>query len=395
MGATAAMIDFFRGIRINLIRRPRSPRELLLRLAIVGAVAAAAGAPFLIASGGGSIEDVAGAEFRAALAELDAARAELATLRDANAAPADIQAQELHIAALEERTRLGYLKRDGDAPKEGALIPDFRLLDLDGTPVHLSEIGRPTVVNFWASWCAFCIEEMPDLQRVHELVGDRVTVIGINRGESLSTARRFTDQTGARYTLLLDLDDALGGRTGPYQIVGMPTTFYVGADGRVDTVRVGFHTLEDMTELVGQLLDEAIALPTEPVDTSFAARVTALIDSQRANHAVAGEIFARFAADPAGAAADLAWQRNVIAQTRAWLVNLEALRALLPPSDLAVLFTDVGEAFRLLEVAGTLLAAGAESGNLPQIERGLALFEDALAHFEQAADNLSGVLAAR
>ena len=380
--------------QINVLTRPLSRREMALRLAIVSAVGLAAFFPFLIDGGGGSVEDVAGEQFLAALAELDEAQAQLARLRnDSNADPVSVQALEAGIADLERETTLGYLPRDGDAPRAGALAPDFRLLDLDGSPVHLSALGTPAVVNFWASWCTFCIEEMPDFQRLQEQVEDRAVVIGINRAESLKVARKFADETGAGYALLLDLEDELGDRGGPYQIVGMPTTYYVAADGRIATVKVGIHSFEEMVRLVNELLDEDIAVEEELIDASYVAQAKNLLDSQRANHAVARELFNRFAADPA-VVQDLAWQRNIVAQARAWTVNGDAWQALVSPDALQVLDVEVAEAFQLLQTASTLLQSVVEAGDGVRIQQGIDLFSEAAGVFQEAADNFVDVVSA-
>ena len=384
----------FRGFQVNVLRRPTGPREVVNRILLVVAIGAAGFAPFLISTATDSIEDVWGVEFRSLLADLEAASTDLNLLADdPTASEAQISALKQRIADLDQQTFIGYIKRDGDAPRAGALAPDFRLLNLDGNPVQLSALGQPAVVNFWASWCSFCIEEMPDFQLLQQIAGDRVTVIGINRAESLSTAVRFANQTGANYTLLLDLDDELGGRGGPYQVIGMPTTLYVNVDGTVNEVVVGFHTLERMTEAVNDLLGAA-ALETEttPQDTSFAALTTEILQSQQANHAVAADLFARFNADST-LAGDIAWQRNVEAQTRAWLVNLEALQALTPPPQFQTLHQDVLDAFLVLETAAGQLQAALPDTDTAGIVRGIALFDSVLPGFDTAVENLRGVLA--
>lgn len=395
MRVAVGVLNFFRGIQFNVLRRPDSRADVVQRFAILGLMVTAAFGAFLVGRGSADITEVAGASFLAQLQELDASRAQLDLLNDdPNAAAADVQTLEARITELEDATFIGYIKRDGDAPREGALVPDFRLLNHDGEPVQLSALGKPAVVNFWASWCPFCIEEMPDFQRLHLTAGDRVEVIGINRAESLATARQFAAQTGATYTLLLDLDDELGGRGGPYQVIGMPTTLYVRADGTVDTVKIGFHTFEEMSELTNRLLDDAIEFETEVVDTSFITRAGDLLDSQTANHAVANELFARLAADPT-VVDDIAWQRNVIAQARIWVANLQEWRTLEPPSSADVLTADVQAAFELLEIAAGLVEAGVTAIDPDQIDRGVALFQDGVAQFAQAADNLRGVLIAQ
>ena len=215
----------FRGLQLNLLRRPRSRREALQRLAVVGLMVLAGVGAFLVGADRADVADVAGESFLAQRQELADARTELALLRDdEEVPPVEIEALETRVDELQDTTFLGYIARDGDAPRAGALVPDFRLLDLEGRPVQLSALGQPAIVNFWASWCGFCIEEMPDFERLHQAAGDRVTVIGVNRAEPLHTAQLFAKHTGATYTLLLDLDDTLGR---PYQIIGMPTTLYV------------------------------------------------------------------------------------------------------------------------------------------------------------------------
>jgi thiol-disulfide isomerase/thioredoxin len=391
------VVSFFKDIEFNVLKRPRSKKEFRNRIFIVTAMVVAGFLPSLISPSIDSIEDVAGAAFTADITALGEARDELDLLRsDGSADDASVLALEQRVQALEDATFIGYIEQDGDAPKEGAIAPDFRLLNLEGTPVQLSGLGQPVVLNFWASWCAFCIEEMPDFQLLQERVGDRATVIGINRAESRATAERFAQQTGASYTLLLDLDDELGDASGPYQVIGMPTTLYIRADGTIDTVKVGFHELDEMFALTSNLLDEELTIDADPVDASFGALLTNTINSQTANNAVADELFARFAADPA-TVTDIAWQRNIIAQARAWIVNLNELRALTSPETITVLFGDLVQSFEVLETAAGLLQAGVGDGtaepDAAQIQRGIDLFRDAVVSFEQAADNITGVIA--
>ncbi len=382
----------FRGLQLNLLRRPRSRREALQRLAVVGLMVLAGVGAFLVGPDRADVADVAGESFLAQRRELADARTELAVLRDEEEVPpVEIEVLETRVDELQDATFLGYIARDGDAPRAGALVPDFRLLDLEGRPVQLSALGRPAIVNFWASWCGFCIEEMPDFERLHQAAGDRVTVIGVNRAEPLHTAQLFAKHTGATYTLLLDLDDTLGR---PYQIIGMPTTLYVRADGIVDTVKIGFHTFEEMTALTNRLLDEELALDLAPIDESFGVRARDLLDSQTANHAVAAELFDRLAADPS-LVEDVAWQRNVTAQAQIWVTNFGTWRDLNPPDGAAALSAEVGDAFDLLQIAGGLLVTGVKQGDVERIERGIDLFRDAADQFAAAADNLRGDLERR
>ena len=385
---------FFRDIEFNAFKRPRSRRDLVIRCGILGGVVLAGFLPFLIVSSPQDASEVAGAGFLADLTALDASRTEFELLQDDPAADAaSIETLEARIEDLEQQTFLGYIERDGDAPHEGALVPDFRLLDIDGNPVQLSGLGKPAIVNFWASWCAFCIEEMPDLQRLHEAIGDRVTIIGINRGEAQGTARQFATQTGASYTLLLDLRDELAATGGPYRVIGMPTTFYVRADGRIDSVKIGFQTLEDLQQLSASLLGEDLDLIEEAqIDESFAGQIIDTLDSQAANNAVSLNLFEQFAADPTRAE-DIAWHRNITAQVNIWRTNLRRFQEITPPELAQALYNEVVEALRLLELAGTLLQSGINSADAGGVNRGIQLFNESLPIYNDAADDLRGFLA--
>ena len=381
---------FITGIELTALKRPSSRWQGVRRVAIVAAIIVAAFIPaFLLTEGGDGVRDIAGGQFLADLNELESLEQQISVLEDDPAAGAELAHLKARAEELAEQTMLGYLPREGDAPQVGALAPDFRLLDLQGNPVRLSELGRPAVINFWASWCAFCIEEMPDFQRVHELAGDDVAIIGINREESLSVAQRFSDETGARYMLLLDTEDDLGG---VYRVIGMPTTLYVDSEGRVAEVRVGFTTFEQILESVESITGTRLDVATAPDDMSYGQLVSDLIASQRANHAVAGDLFARFALEPE-LIDDIVWQRNVVGQARAWLVNLEAFQALVPPDDAEALHLDLISSLLVLETAAALLEIAIAGGDAEQIERSTALFQDTVPAFNDTSITLLEVFA--
>lgn len=93
--------------------------------------------------------------------------------------------------------------------------------------------GRPLVVNFWASWCVFCIKEMPDFQRVYDRTAGRVAFLGLDllgvQAETRSAAEKLAARTGVRYPLAYDEDGELYLQVSPRLL--MPTTVFVRADG--------------------------------------------------------------------------------------------------------------------------------------------------------------------
>jgi thiol-disulfide isomerase/thioredoxin len=141
----------------------------------------------------------------------------------------------------------GRLALDSSAPaatvegsaRVGQSAPRVELPDLraGSRQVRLADLrGRPAVVNFWASWCPFCIAEMPAFERVHRRLGERVGFLGINQRDRRQPALALAKRTGVSYRLAFDPSgrsfDAFGGR-------GMPTTVFIRADGTVAEIFSG------------------------------------------------------------------------------------------------------------------------------------------------------------
>lgn len=141
--------------------------------------------------------------------------------------------------------------------KIGQAAPNFLLQTLDGDMVRLSDLrGRPVFLNFWATWCIFCVSEMPAMQQLSNRYGDQLVVAGINVGESRDQAATFAKQTDIRYLLLLDSDRDV---TKAYTIFSMPTTYLIDEDGMIAFVRYGVLTPPEMDDIVRPLIAPADA----------------------------------------------------------------------------------------------------------------------------------------
>lgn len=152
------------------------------------------------------------------------------------------------VLAVLGAVRVGQATRVAEV---GTPAPDFTLPDLDGNPVRLSSFrGQPVILNFWATWCPPCKQEMPALQRLHEEMGGRVRIIGIDRAEPVDTVRRFADQYGITFTIALDRTDELATR---YGLTGIPETFFLDSGGVVRFKYIGPMTLAQMREFVRQV----------------------------------------------------------------------------------------------------------------------------------------------
>jgi thiol-disulfide isomerase/thioredoxin len=90
-------------------------------------------------------------------------------------------------------------------PWTGGATPRLELADLDGKMHRLADYrGRAVLVNFWATWCAPCREEMPSFERLRASLDGRGVVLAVNLAEPESRIRRFLDTVPVRYAVLLD-----------------------------------------------------------------------------------------------------------------------------------------------------------------------------------------------
>lgn len=137
-------------------------------------------------------------------------------------------------------TEVGVIRRLIDdpsaAPRISALAPNFEWNAPDGTTKKLSDLrGKVVVVNFWATWCAPCRQEMPAMQRV---AGSTDAVfLAVDLLEDGARVRSFMDSLGLdRLTPLLDLDGAV---TRKYSVLELPQTFFVDAQGVIRHIEHG------------------------------------------------------------------------------------------------------------------------------------------------------------
>ncbi len=134
----------------------------------------------------------------------------------------------------------------------GPPVPDRSFETFDGEQVSLPELSdRPLVVNFWASWCPPCVAEMPDFERVHVDRGDEVRFVGLNTQDTRDQADALVEQTGVTYDLGLDPDGAL---FTDFEVVSMPSTFFVDADGAVVHRHAGLLTEQQLRDLIDEHL---------------------------------------------------------------------------------------------------------------------------------------------
>jgi cytochrome c biogenesis protein CcmG, thiol:disulfide interchange protein DsbE len=114
--------------------------------------------------------------------------------------------------------------------KTGTGVPDFRLRALAGGTTALESLrGRVVLVNFWATWCPPCVQEMPSLERLHQALGpEGLVVIGVSVDQDEKAVTDFVARFGLSFPILRDPE---AHTAAAYHTTGYPETFVIGKDG--------------------------------------------------------------------------------------------------------------------------------------------------------------------
>jgi len=147
----------------------------------------------------------------------------------------------LHSLILPTRTHadrhfwgdLGVVRID-----EKLAAPSFTLKDLNGKEVKLEDHrGKIVFLNFWATWCPPCREEMPSMEKLYTEFKDRdFTMLAVDLGEETGKVRAFKERFRLSFPILLDTDSRVGLRFGVWSI---PTTYLIDREGHIIGVALG------------------------------------------------------------------------------------------------------------------------------------------------------------
>ena len=141
--------------------------------------------------------------------------------------------------------------------------PDFSLVDRSGQRITLADLfGTPVVLNFWATWCLPCLEELPIFQRASKDVGEEVIFLLVNNSEEAQVATAYLEEQGI--TLLSGLEPTRRQRAElnldtttdvlrRYRVFGMPTTFFINEAGVVQSVKPGPLSASDLSQRLAEL----------------------------------------------------------------------------------------------------------------------------------------------
>jgi cytochrome c-type biogenesis protein len=136
--------------------------------------------------------------------------------------------------------------------------PDIELKTVEGKPFRLSELkGRVVVLNFWATWCIPCRQEIPELNAMQRELGAKgLTIIGPSWDDTADGIRDFQSDIKQEYTILIggeSVQEKFGG------IPSLPTTFIIDREGRIRKKIIGARDREGFEKEIKPLLDEAAA----------------------------------------------------------------------------------------------------------------------------------------
>ena len=134
--------------------------------------------------------------------------------------------------------------------------PDFTVLDKDGNTVRLSEkFGKPIVINFWATWCPPCKQELPDFDKLCKEYGDRVVFMMVNLTDgyrdTVDGTKRFVSGKGYTFPVYFDTKD---NAASAYNVSSIPQTTFIDANGNVYKTRIGAMSEATLRSYLNSLL---------------------------------------------------------------------------------------------------------------------------------------------
>jgi len=139
-------------------------------------------------------------------------------------------------------------------PGSTDVLQKFSVVDYVGNVIQSEDlVGTPLVLNAWATWCPFCIKELPDFVAAQSEFGDLVKIIAINRQESPDRSKRFINELGLddQLIFLLDPDDNFYRSIGGYV---MPETVFIDAGGKIIFRKRGPMQIEEIRQKIESIL---------------------------------------------------------------------------------------------------------------------------------------------
>ena len=172
-------------------------------------------------------------------------------------APAATSAPAVTVAPAEKQEEAAPRKAEvaGPMPKQN-LAAVFTVYGDDGTAVRLGDMrGKPTVVNFFASWCGPCQMEMPHFDEAYKAYGEEINFMMVNLcafgNDTKEKAKAMVENGGWSFPVYFDTE---GDAALKYNVRSMPTTIFVSADGELMQTRIGMMSAAQLESDIGALM---------------------------------------------------------------------------------------------------------------------------------------------
>jgi peroxiredoxin len=134
--------------------------------------------------------------------------------------------------------------------KIGDKAPDFELKTLTGETVKLSSYkGKKVMLNFWATWCPPCKAEMPEMEQFYKQSNNDVVILAVNI-DTQNDVKGFADKNGITFPILMDTDNQVNST---YQIISIPTTYFIDRNGVIKNKYTGSMKLDMMKQFTDEL----------------------------------------------------------------------------------------------------------------------------------------------
>ena len=149
--------------------------------------------------------------------------------------------------------------QQGSDDEDSETVPymNFTVYDKDKQPVTLSSfVGKPIILNFWASWCGPCQSEMPDFEEIYNKYNGQIEFLMINLTdggrETLDTASDYIKKQQFHFPVYYDLDMTA---SSTYFVSSIPQTFFINADGQIVSYAKGAMTKSAMEDQIKRILN--------------------------------------------------------------------------------------------------------------------------------------------
>lgn len=151
-----------------------------------------------------------------------------------------------------ETSALGRLQQD-----QLIAVPDFRFTDGKGNTVYFDDFkGKPVVINFWGTWCPYCVKEMPDFDRLVGEYGDKVTFLFLDvpnsADETVEKVEQFIAENG--FTNITSYYDSFGEGCYMFGLSSFPATVYVDKEGYLYDAAIGMTNYETVKSIIDNML---------------------------------------------------------------------------------------------------------------------------------------------